>query len=174
MSVDEIRQKAGKFQKQILWRNVREYVAGLVVVVFFGFQFWLMPDALTRVGFGLAIAGVLYVIWELHKRGSSQSLPAEMGLASCMEFHRNELVRQRDLVGSVWRWYLGPLMPGLVVLMVAFARTNPRHLRHFGWFLTVVSVVDALVFIIVWKLNERTAHSLQRRIDELNALDRPC
>jgi len=170
MSIDEIRRKAGKFQKKILWRNGREYVAALVVVIFFGFQSWRTPDAMTRVGFGLAIAGLLYVVWQLHHKGSSRSLPSEMGRASYLEFHRTELERQRDLLRSVWRWYLGPLVPGLAVLMVAVARTNPGHLRHLGAFLAGYYSVVVLAFFFIWRLNESAARRLQRRIDELDAM----
>jgi hypothetical protein len=141
------------------------------MVVFFGFEFWRVPDALTRVGMGLMIAGMVYLIWQLHRKGSARSLPAEMGLASGLDFFRQELERQRDLVGSVWSWYLGPLIPGWVVLMVAFARTNPGHLRHFGLSLAAFNLFAALAFVFVWKLNQRAACSLQRRIDELNALE---
>jgi hypothetical protein len=171
MSVDEIRHQAGKFRKKIYWRNAREYVAALVVVVFFGFEFWRTSDALTRVGFGLMIAGMLYLIWHLHRKGSARSLPAEMGLASGLEFFRRELERQRDLVRSVWSWYLGPLIPSFVVLTVAFARTNPGHLRHIGRSLAAFDFVAALAFVFVWRLNQRAARRLQSRIDELNALE---
>jgi hypothetical protein len=37
LPVDEIRRRARKFQKKMYWRNAREYVAALVVVVFLGF-----------------------------------------------------------------------------------------------------------------------------------------
>jgi hypothetical protein len=111
MSINEIRQKAGRFQKTILRRNGREYVAALVVVLFLGFNLWRTTDLLIQTGFGLEIAGILYVVWQLHRKGSSRSVPAEMGLASCLEFHRSELERQRDLLRSVWRWYLGPWFP---------------------------------------------------------------
>lgn len=171
MSVDEIRRRAGKFHNKIYWRNAREYVAGLVVVVFLGFDFWRTPDALTRVGHGLIIAGMMYLMWQLHRKGSTRSLPVEMGLASGLEFFRRELERQRDLVGSVWSWYLGPLMPGWVVLMVALARTNPGHLRHFGLSFAGFNLVAALAFVFVWRLNQGAARKLQRRIDELNALE---
>jgi hypothetical protein len=170
MSVDEIRHRAGKFHKKIYWRNALEYVASLAVVVFFAFEFWRMPDALTRVGMGLMIAGMLYLIWQLHRKGSARSLPAEMGLASGLDFFRRELERQRDLVGSVWSWYLGPLIPGWVVLMVALARINPGHLRHFGLTFAAFNLFAALVFVLIWRLNLWAARRLQRRIDELNAL----
>jgi hypothetical protein len=171
MSVDEIRRRAGKFHKKIYRRNAREYVAGLAAVVFSGFELWRVPDALTRVGMGLMITGMLYLMVQLHRKGSARNLTSDLGLASGLDFFRRELERQRDLVGSVWSWYLGPLIPGWVVLMVAFARANPGHLRHFGLSLAGFNVFAALAFVFVWKLNQRAARSLQRQIDELNGLE---
>jgi hypothetical protein len=170
MPVDEIRRKAGKFHSTILWRNAREYVAALAVVVFFGFQFFLTRDALMRAGYGVMIGGMLYLAWQLHRKGSSRSLPEEMGLASGLEFFRRELERQRDLVQSVWSWYLGPLIPGWVLLTVAMARANPGHLRQIGPVLGVLNLVAALAFVFVWKLNQWAAGKLQRQIDELDTL----
>ena len=167
MSIEEIHRRAGKFQKKINWRNAREYVAALVVIVIFGFDFWHTSDALARVAFGMIIAGTRYVMWQHQKRGASRSQPAEMGLASGLQFYRQELKRQRDLVRSVASWYLGPMVPGLVVLMVARARTNPGHLRPIG----LSSALIALIFVSAWWLNQRAARRLQSRIDELNALE---
>ena len=120
MSVDEIRRRAEKFQKEIYWRNLRKYILGLVVIVYFGFSVWPTSDALARIGIGLTIAGALYVNWHLHRRGSSRSLPADLGLASGIEFYRRELERQRDLLDSVWAWCLVPIIPGFVIFIVAY------------------------------------------------------
>jgi Flp pilus assembly protein TadB len=173
MSADQIRQRAVKFEKKIYWRNAREYVAAFVVVAFFAFELWRGPDPLTAAGFALIIAGVLYLVWHLHRRGSVRTPPADLGLTSGVEFFRRELERQRDLVKSVWRWYLGPVAPGLIVVMVAAARANPGHLRHFGWFMVAYDLFATFVFVFIWRLNERAARKLQRQIDELDALREP-
>jgi len=76
MSIEEIRQKAKKLHQRVLRRNLREHLAALIIVAFFGFHFWHATDALMRAGFGLIIAGTLYVAWHLYRRGSSRSLPA--------------------------------------------------------------------------------------------------
>jgi len=172
MSADDIRWKAKKFQSKRLWRNAREYAAALVVVVFSGFQIVRNTDALTRVGFGLVIAGMLYLAWQLHRRGSSRSLPAEMGLATGLDFFKRELERERDLLKNVAKWYLGPLIPGWVVLMVALGRTNPGHLRHFAVSFSAFNLLAAGFFVFVWRLNLWAAGKVQRRIDELDALQK--
>ncbi len=168
MSVDEIRLGAGKFSRKIQWRNAREYAAALVVTLFFAFSFARTTDPLMRAGFAIEIAGISYVCWHLYTRGSWHRLPEDLGAASSLQFHRCELQRQRDLLRGVWRWYLGPMIPGLVILMVAIARTNPGHMPHFGWFVSGYAIVCLLLFGFIGRLNQRAARQLQKKIDELN------
>jgi hypothetical protein len=63
---------------------------------------------------------MLYVVYQLHQRGSARATPHDAGLASTLEF-------------------------GLVV---------------------------AQAFYLVGRVNQRSAHRLQRQIDELNAMER--
>ena len=167
MSIDQIRMSAGRFERRIHRRNLREYLAAIVLIVFFGFEFWRAGDVVLRIGFGSLIAGAFYLIWHMLSKGSWQALPEEAGLASCIEFQRRQLERQRDLLRSVWRWYLAPLAPGMAVLLYAFARANPGHLRH----PVLVVVTEALFFVgvsvAIALVNGRAAGRLQRQMDEL-------
>jgi lipopolysaccharide export LptBFGC system permease protein LptF len=169
MSVQQIRKQAGKFEKQIVWRNVREYAGALIAAALFSFSFATTHDPLFRSGFVLLIAGLVYVAYQLHRKGSPKSLPVQMGAVSCLQFHRSELERQRDLVGSVWSWYLGPLIPGLAVLTIAMAVANPRP-GNIGGVMLMATIIAAF-FVFVGKLNARAARSLQRLIDELSTAE---
>jgi uncharacterized membrane protein YecN with MAPEG domain len=169
MTIDEIRAKARKFQRKILFRNFREYAAIALVVVFFGATMGKYTP-LMRAAAGLMIAGGLYVAYQLHRRGSAKTLAGDLAPASCLDFHRRELERQRDLVLNVWSWYLGPMIPGLAFMVVAAGLANPGHLKRVWLFVSAYSAVVALAFYLVARLNRRAAHRLQRRIDELDAM----
>jgi hypothetical protein len=169
MSIDEIRRRAGKFQEQVYWRNAREYAAGLATVLFSGVGFWLTSDTLMRVSLGLIIGGMVYMMWHLHRRGSSRSLPEDFGLATGIEFYRRELGRQRDLLQGVWKWYLGPIILPFMAFFLVLARTSSGHLGHMGPRLALF----AAIAIVVWWLNYRGARKLQARIEELDALHKP-
>jgi hypothetical protein len=168
MSVAEMQASAGKFQRRIQGRNAREYVASAVMVVFFGFEFWRAGDLLVRTGFALLIAGLCTLAWQLHVRGSWSPLPADAGLSSYVEYKRRELVRQRDALNSVWRWYLGPLVPGMAVLLLAFFRANPGHLKHPAFIVVPEAIFFAAVSFVIAKLNSNAARRLQKEIDELD------
>jgi hypothetical protein len=168
MSVEQIQASAGKFQRKIQFRNVREYFGAAAVLVFAGFEFWHAGDLLVRIGFGLIAAGTFYLVWHLLSRGSTRTLPEDRGRSSFIEFQRGELTRQRDLLTSVWRWYLGPLVPGMAVLLVAFARANPGHIKHPSFVVVPEAIFFAACFLAIAKLNATAARRLQRQIDELD------
>jgi hypothetical protein len=167
MSIDQIRVSAGTFQRKIHWRNVREYVAAISLMVFFGFEFWRAGELVVRIGFGLLILGISYLIWHLLSKGTWQPLPEDMGLSSCIEFQRRQLEQQRDLLRDVWRWYLVPLFPGMAVLLFAFGHANPGHLKYPALVVVPEAMFFAAVAVAIAMLNGRAARRLQRQIDEL-------
>lgn len=167
MSADELRQKAKKFQNRIRARNLLEYAAGVYVVLASG-SFLLHAGSFPmRLGSILMIAGVLYVTYQIYRKGSAKPLPQQMGLTPCLEFHRRELERQRDLLLGVWHWYLAPLVPGLAVTTFAGAfgakGITPRSAAIAG----VYSLAAAALFYFIWNLNQKAALKIQRQINEL-------
>ncbi|MGD0630815.1 MAG: hypothetical protein ABR987_15905 [Terracidiphilus sp.] len=168
MSIEQVQAGAQKLQRKIEFRNAREYVAAFLVVAFFGYEFSRAADLLARIGFVLIIAGTCYLVWQLHSKGSWRALPKDAGLSSCIEFKRRELERQRDLVSSVWRWYLGPLIPGMAVVMVATGRAGYGNVQHLWLIVAVYAAVVGAVFFGIAKLNKSAARKLQQQIDELD------
>ena len=169
MSAAELRKRTTKFERTIRWRNSREYLGALVAAVAFGSFLIETHDLLFRIAFGVCLAGLAYVVLQLHRKGAAKTSPQTMGALPWLQFYRSELERQRDLVANVWPWYLAPLVPGLAVYTVAYARALPYPAN-----LIAPALLDAFVaavFFLIWKLNLRAARSLQRTIDELNALE---
>lgn len=165
LSVEEVRAKAAKFQRRILRRNVREHVAALVVILLLGSFLWKTPDTVERIEFALLIAGALYYMWHLWKWGSSRIMPADMGRADCTKFYRSELERQRDLLRGVWKWAIGPLVPGLALgYIYAIATASPAEL----WRRIISLLASVAIIVIVGWINLRAARRLDGRIAELN------
>jgi hypothetical protein len=165
ISVDELRVKAAKFQSRIRWRNLREQAACLFVVAAFGAMSWKTPQTVPRIGFALIIAGAIYVAWHIQKWGSAKVLPADLGRANCVGFYRDELERQRNLLRSIWKWYLGPLIPGMSLLVIYGIWVAPPDRR---WFPISYAVAAAALFWLVGWLNQRAARRLEGQITELD------
>jgi hypothetical protein len=171
MSLEEIRRRAGQFERRIRWRNAREYAAVALVVAVFGLYLRWFPGPVVRAGSVMIIAGALYVAYQLHRRASSQALPAGGAFEHCLAFHRRELERQRDALKNIWSWYLSPFIPGLAVFIVATAIAEPIPVRFRILSGALMLAVAGAVFWAVAALNQRAARKLQIKIDELKALE---
>lgn len=176
MSTAELRQKSQRLRKKVFRRNLREDLAAAIVVAFFGYCFWSFHTLLLRLGPSLIIAGIVYVVYQLHARGSARVMPPELAFHTCLEFHRKELERQRDLVRSVWSWYLAPLVLGVIVFIlggaIAQAAANPGHVGHAVVMFSLRMAFVLALFFGTWKLNQRAARRLQLSIDTLIALEK--
>jgi hypothetical protein len=169
MSVEEIRKRSTRFEKKIFRRNVREYVAGAIAIVFLGVSIARSHNLLDRSAFALLIAGMVYVMYQLHRRGAAKSMPASAAVGPSLDFYRSELRRQHDLTSTVWKWYLSPFVPGLVVSAIASAAHSlqPRHIAMIAFWYGLI----AAFFVVVWRLNARAARCLQRKIDDLRTAE---
>ena len=172
MSIQEVRRKAEKFEKKVFWENALNYFVGLIGAAFMAYCLvWdrYPKDMLIRLGLSLTVAGVLYVLWRIHKRSPSRRVPAELGVVSCLDYYRKELENRRDHYLSFWK-DIGPAIPGVVILLVAKARIHPSHLQHPEWVLAGVATVSALVVWLFWRQSTLCARKLQHEIDALDAL----
>jgi hypothetical protein len=141
-------------------------VAGAIVIAFFGAGLWFWR------GWQLAppllyIAGTIYVLFQLHRRGAAGSLPIDAGLRASLDFHIRELERQRNALHTVWMWYLLPFLPGFVaelLILAAIPRSTAAGLIEF-------SVIFLGVFVGIWRLNESAVRKLDRKIQELRAME---
>ena len=165
MTLEEIRRRAARFESRIWWRNFREYAAGILVIV------WIIASLHVLDGWdllapSLLVAGVIYIMIQLRRRGTARSFPADTNTRSSIEFHRLELERQRDALRTIWSWYLLPLVPGVAAVFAVAAVKRGVNARLIGSIILVV-----LVFVSVWALNQWVARKLDRKIQELHAME---
>jgi hypothetical protein len=174
ISLADIQQKAARMQRQIYWRNCREYIAAAILIPIFGYIFWAHDARLPRFGLALIVAAIIYTIYQLHRKGSARTIPSEMGSNSCLDFHLKELQRQLSALRNIWSWYLRPFVPGMAIYLVSM--TIPVAIsKGLNILLALITLCGsaffvALIFIGIYRLNQRAADNLQHQIDTLNAL----
>jgi hypothetical protein len=163
ISLGELRNRSQRLTRIIGRRNLREYVAGAAAIVLCGYLAWKVPLPLMRVGFVLSVPAVIFIVYHLHRYGAARIMPVEMGLTGCLQFHRGELERQRDLLRAVWKWYLLPLIPSMVLVCLAPALARPEVAWRSVW----VFGGNLVVFAVIGEANRYAEKRLQARIDAL-------
>ena len=163
ISLADIRDKATRFERIVARRNLREYVAAVVVVAAFAWIMWMERSSIIRAGAAIVIGGTIFIVYYLRSRGAASPMPADLGLKSALEFHRAELTRQRDLLRGVWWWYVLPILSGLLVMQIGLALAHPERLTRIIIYCVSVVALSAGVYY----LNRRVAARIQQRIDRL-------
>lgn len=164
---EDLRARALKHARTVRLRNVIEYIAGVLVIGCFGAMAIVLPDLLERIASGLIIAGVVVALWQLHQRAAAAAVPAGGDL---LAFQREQLSRQLAALKSVPVWYLGPLVPGMGLLLFArYLEARPSN----AWPVLVAAAWVVACFGVVWLLNHLAARSLARQIEDLDRIGDP-
>jgi uncharacterized membrane protein HdeD (DUF308 family) len=176
ISPADIHQMAARLQRQINWRNYREYLAAVFLIPIFGYIFCVHDALLPRLGAALIIAGIIYAVYQLHRKGSANAVPSEMGDRACLDFYLRELQRQYNVLRNIWSWYLSPFIPGMALYLIGMtiqAAISPgaNKLRVFLSFIGSALFI-ASIFYGIYRLNQRSARDLQHQIDVLKMIER--
>jgi len=170
MSIAELAARSNQFRSRIKRRNFIEYLAAALIIGIFGWLDFIVPVWSVQIGAGLIIAAALYVSWQLNKRASVSS--NTMLATDLVNFHRDELVRQRDALRSVWRWYLLPFVPGALVFTLGTTIEANADLSIWG--ALAVSAVQlgfgGAIFLGIWTLNIYAARRLDEKIKALDSV----
>lgn len=165
ISFDEIRLTAERLERRVARRNLREYVAAVIVVLVFGWAALTAPSAIFRIGAGLTVAAAVLVVYLLRRWGTARTLSSDLALTSALEFVRVQLERQRDVLRGVWWWAMLPFVPGLLLMQIGLALDQPRRLTS----VIVWGVMMIVLMVALHALNRRAAGRIQQRIDRLKA-----
>ena len=164
MPLDELRSRSRMLERRIRWRNLREDVGCGVVVLGFGRWAWTAETLVIRIGACLTVAAAVFVAYYLYRWGLALPMPGEMAQRlAAVAVPQDRVERQRDLLRSVWTWYLLPVVPGVVVLNVGVVLAHPERLSHVVRF----AVFAIAMFVVIGLLNGWVANRIQRRIDAL-------
>jgi|GEM_PF-322036 len=158
LTVENLPQQACTFQKAIWWRNARESAVALVLILVQARDAWSSEHWSEAAGNLLLIAGMSFVLYYLQFRAAPRRVP-EGDIHVLQQFHRREVLRQRDILRAIPWWYLLPLIPGMLVDLAQRGETSAPAI-----------VGLAGVLLLVWRLNVWAANWLDRQLRDIDAL----
>ncbi len=167
LSLDELRRRETALDRVTRRRNMMEYLAGGAATVFLLIMAALTfsragapVDFVMAGGFGTLAAGLLLVGCYLFR----SSRPVETDLATSGRDHLGRrLERERRLLATAWLWYVGPMVPGFVLIYVGYWMSNPEN----PIFPTVAGGLTLAFLIVVVMVNRYAARKIEREIRAL-------
>ena len=163
-------EKTRKFDRQILLRNVREYVGAFIVTAIFAWFAWKVPTRVEELGDAIVAASGIWIIYYLYRFGAGpRTLDPGVSLNAYGELLRESYDREVRLARSVKYWYLLPMYVGLVVANLGFwLRLHSQGKSARAAFVSLAIIT--LGFVGVWILNEvyavRHLEKLKRQLGE--------
>lgn len=154
-------------------REVRKRtVLGLAACAFVTFAFWRSGrhahHAMERAGAYLTAMAALYMLAQLLARRGR--LSTRCGHAPTVQEFRAELQRQRDFHRGFWLWSrMVALLPGYVMFCFGAAMVGAFADRFIA--VSILAVFLVLIFLGATG-NQKVAQRYQRRIDELDRLEK--
>ena len=171
MSVADIHLRSARFQAGIRRRNWREHIVAAFLVVAFGWIAWTTPYLVMKAGAVLSVIGIIYISVLLATRARAGDARDLAAAKTWVAFYRGELQRQYEALRDIWKWYLAPLAPGMILIAAgaAFASDNPAPLFAKIVLFVLTLSICAAVFAFVYWINRRAARQLKSAIDTLDA-----
>jgi len=170
---ETVRRNAKRLQRRRLRVLIQETFGALALIVVFGLYIRILPGPLLKMGAGLMIVAAVFYVWCLFVLVRPRRVPD--GAAACLDFHRRELERQRDLCRGVWRWAILPFVLAGTVVYAGRWVAVPSIGRS-AWIDHLIVGGGAVLmlesFVLVWLWNLHRADRWQDQLDELDGLDK--
>jgi hypothetical protein len=166
-----VRTRADAFARSIRWRNVREVVAGTIVVVAGARTALHSSSLLVSIGGASMALGAVSVTAVIVTRARNAAPPpSDAPTRAVLAFERAELDRQARLLERVWLWYLAPFLPSLVAIYAAALLSALEKGENRGVIVSLGLFVGSLGFLgaVGW-VNTRAARRLRAQMALLPA-----
>ena len=167
-SPTELRVRARRLRRRTRLRDAVEYASGMAGAGVFAFYWTNAANGLVAAGCALVILGTMVVmagLWRRRVRAASDAA-AEAGVG----YLRGQLAAHRDALAGVARWYLAPVVPGLVTFLagvgVDIAERRGGTTAAIATGATLAFVIG--VFALVLVANRRAARALDAEIAALD------
>jgi hypothetical protein len=149
-----VESRARSFDRTILWRNIREYVAAAIGTVIFALFAANAGSRLEQAGYALVSASCLWIIlflW-LMQRSRQTPIPESSGA-----FYTRALLAKYDrqilLTRTAWAWYVLPPITGLVIAALGYDHAPVLGYIMAGFFL----VFGAVLAVVNWQAANKIA-----------------
>jgi hypothetical protein len=166
-SLADIPQSASRFLREIRKRTIVGSAVCIIETIWIGSTIHTLRNPTQRLGCYLLIAAMLFLTVQLFaRRGALRSTCASPAIPTA---YRLELERQRDFHRGGWLWSRVICMPpGFLLFCLGAAIAHPANSRGPA----TMATVFLMICVLAIPNNLRVAHKYQRRIDDLDAIER--
>jgi hypothetical protein len=165
MTIGVLRERSGRLARKVAVRKWSETVGGgLSMILLTALAVHVTGALLLRLTCALLVVGEGVVIAGMWRRSAPAPAPVSVVTGEYLAYYRRELAKERRLLGTIARWYLAPVAPGILLLPIAVCSALGVPLLAVG---ALATVSTALTYAVIVALHARSARRIGREIDAL-------
>jgi hypothetical protein len=138
--------KTERFEAGIIRRDWIETFAAVFSVVGFGQALLFVKQPIARIGAGIIILAVIFIIYKLHwTRRRDKPAPLDSSIRDFCQIELQRIDRQIRLLRTMLWWYIAPGLIGVNVFFSGVQGINLASIGYgiatvlFGWFIYVLN-----------------------------------
>jgi hypothetical protein len=165
MTLDQLRDEVALYDRTTRRAITIELAIGYAMLPAFAAFSILDPDLLARVGAGLTVSGIAFVVWYMHRSLRNARWTSTNGdFTTLMTGYRARLEHHVHALRTVWLWYLLPLGIG-PALMVSAGITRADQAPR----VAVIGALGGVMLIWIWTawFAGHQRRSIERRLAAL-------
>ncbi len=157
--MESVLKNSRKVERQILFRDLRETLIAIALIIFFGYELYKLPQVLAKFGSGTIIASCALIIYRLLRaRQISQNETVTSEIRQNLEISLQKTRKQIKLLNSVIWWYLFPIFTGMIIFNIPF-------LKKF-YIMAGFVIFLATIFAWIYFLNKRAVKKYLMPMEE--------
>ena len=161
-----MKSRMNSMNRTLFWRDCRENIAALFVIVIFGIYFFIFPAPLARLGSAIVVLSSLFVmVYPVWRKRRVPKAPSDASLIQSLESELRRVEVEIALLRSVHWWYI---LPGAVGVVVFVAALSPVWAVPFTFF---VIALDLAIYRMNQIAADKSLLPLKRELESLLRLD---
>ncbi|MGV3755249.1 MAG: SoxR reducing system RseC family protein [Verrucomicrobiota bacterium] len=142
-----MKKKMKGFDRAIFWRDGRECLAGIFLIIWFGRAFFTVSEPIAKTGALIIVLASAFVCWYpiREKRRVAPAAP-DASMTEALQCELEKVKVQIRLLRSVLWWYLMPLGVGVLVFVFGLERSLPNNLGF--------AAFVAVLYVFIYWLNQ--------------------
>jgi hypothetical protein len=96
-------------------------------------------------------------------------MPESLEFGAALAHYRGELERRHRIIQTLWRWYMMPMVPGMLLILVGASIEASKRGRPL-WPALIFIALMAVLGVAIHLSSQGWARKLRLRIDALGAI----
>jgi CubicO group peptidase (beta-lactamase class C family) len=165
-----MKRKMKGFGRSIFWRDCRESIAAVFIIIYFGWQFFVVSSLLPKLGCVILVLSSVFICWyPLRQKRRVAAAAPDATMTEALECELKKIEVEIGLLRSIFWWYLLPLGVGVLVfylgIRLSLASSVADLLASSAGYVVFVLALYAFIYWLNQRAVDKCLLPLKRELE---------